>query len=297
MPRYAPVISQSDLQQLIVDKAIENDYVEDYGVIDYDDPDMSRIIHMLLEENLDQVVKDWYKIDFSTENLTVSQIKQTPDGIAYFEIIAGGDWETPLVCIIYFDGKKFRGYVPKDGNSYNHKEKSAFGNNDNDTEQAAKQFGFAFDDDYVEVDPNMDLIDIDINSRLEAKGQYAYVAKKVVSKAATVADRQAKIEKNQNLSGPITPDMVYAVISLAAGCSYVEFKLRSSGRMLRPDECHRVTGVPSRLKKTVVCDSVLWYAPQGCYPMQTLATLEAAGFTKAPDNDISLYINARTVYI
>lgn len=45
----------------------------------------------------------------------------------------GGDWEYPLVFVLYIGQKgELRGYIPEDGNVYNHKEKAAYGNNDDD---------------------------------------------------------------------------------------------------------------------------------------------------------------------
>ena len=138
-------------------------------------------------------------------------------------------------------------------------------------------------------------------ARIEAKGTYAYAAGPVVSKATDKAKRQKAIEATQDLTGPITADMVYAVISLAAGGAYVEFELRSSRRPLTVDEGERLVGVPAMLEKTVPRHSgdraILWYSPQGCYPAQTLALLETAGFVKAPDNDITPYLGARTIVI
>ena len=282
MPRYAPAMPQSDLRQILVDLAVANDYVEEYGDLDPAHPEMWNIVHMLLmEELVPQVEKDWSKIDFSTENLDV----------------VVGDWESPLVAIIYFDGKKLRGYVPKDGNTYNHRTKKAFGNDrKNDAADAKKQFGDRFVDngDHIDVEPDFDLIARDIAGRIEAKGTHVHQGSKIVSKAAVKAARQAEIEKGQDLSGDITKDMIHAEISLAAGASYVEFKLRSSGRRLKKDEADRVVGVPAQLEKTDMGDYILWYAPMGCYPMQTLAILEAAGFVKDPDNDLTPYENART---
>lgn len=304
MPRYAPVMPRADLRQMLIDKAIRNDYFEQYGEIDPTSPDLTRIVHMLLvEEILPDVEKDWSKIDFSTENMDVKAERITPDGVPYLWIRAGGDWETPLVCIIYFDGKKLRGYVPKDGNTYNHANKAAFGNNDSDNDACVKQFGDrgGTDEEYIDIGPDLALVEQDIGKRIEAKGTYAYLQGAVVSKAANEAARQARIEATQDLSGPITADMVYAVISLAAGGSYVEFELRSSRRALTVDEGNCLEGVPETLDKVVPSHSageaILWYGRQGCYPAQMLALLEGAGFVKAPDNDISPYLGARTVFL
>jgi len=45
---------------------------------------------------------------------------------------AGGDWEYPVFFVVYLDedGQTLRAYVPKEGNVWNHKTNSAFGNND-----------------------------------------------------------------------------------------------------------------------------------------------------------------------
>lgn len=304
MPRYAPRMPQADLRQMLIDNAIRNDFLEQYGEIDPARPDLTRIVHMLLmEELLGDVEKDWSKIDFSTENMDVIAERVTADGVPYLQIRAGGDWETPLVCIIYFDGKKLRGYVPKDGNTYNHRTKSAFGNNDSDAAECKTRFGVDCDPDEgcFNVEPALDRIEQDIGARIEAKGTHVYAQGQIVSKATDKAKRQASIEAKQDLSGPITADMVYAVISLAAGAAYVQFELRSSRRALTVDEGNRLVGVPTRLEKTIPSyskgEDILWYSPMGCYPVQTLAILEAAGFAKAPDNDISTYENARTVVI
>lgn len=303
MPRYAPKMPQDDLKRMLVDKAIRNNYIEEYGDLDPEDPDLSRIVHMLLSEDLlGDVVKDWSKIEFSTENLDVIGEKLTPEGVPYLHIQAGGDWETPLVCIIYFDGKKLRGYVPKDGNSYNHSAKAAFGNNDDDDDACVRQFGGRKGrrNGYEDARADLTCVAKDIAGRIEARGTYTYDAAAVVSKASGEAKRQARVEASQDLSGPITADMVYAVISPAAGSAYVEFKLRSSGRKLRVDEGRRLIGVPESFKMTIPQYSdkdILWYTPMGCYPAQALSILEAAGFTKAPDNDISMYAGARTIFI
>lgn len=303
MPRFAPKMSKEDLRQVLFDLAKKYDYEEEYDEIDSSNPDLDSIVYMLLgEEHMPAVDKDWAKVDFSWENLEVSGEKSTQDGIPYFELLVGGDWETPLFAIIYFDGKKFRGFIPKDGNSYNHKAKSAFGNNDDDVIQAQKQFGEGVSDGdgYVDVEPDMTKVTAEINARLEAKGTFTPGAKPVVSNAAQKRKKQAEIEKDLDLSGDITADMVYAVIHLAAGAAYVEFELRASRRQLTAAEGARLVGLPKVLEKrnpTSDPNKVIWYSPMGYYPIQTQKLLEAAGFEKAPDNDLSLYAGARTVYI
>jgi hypothetical protein len=290
-------MSQADLRQIVIDKAIANNYIEDYEDIDQANPKLWSIINMLLDEDLIvDVQNDWAKIDFSTENLDVTAEKTTPDGVPYFQIRTGGDWETPLIAIIYFDGKKLRGYVPKNGNTYNHKTKAAFGNNDSDNDACIAQFGNrgGTDEEYRDVEPDITLIEADIANRIQAKGTYSYSRKPVMSKAKIEAAAQAEIEKGQDLSGPLTANKVYAVIELAAGGSYFSFKLRSSKRKLKPEESDRVVGIPAIFEKKTVAGNVIWYSPRDMYPLETLKVLESAGFKKAPDNDLSIYEGART---
>jgi len=56
-------------------------------------------------------------------------IRTLPNGMIYAGIMAGGDWECPVFWIIYWDGKRLRGYVPTDGNPYNTDTMEAYGNN------------------------------------------------------------------------------------------------------------------------------------------------------------------------
>ena len=55
----------------------------------------------------------------------------TKSGVPYLCCSGGGDWEVPVVFMIYWDGKSFRGYILTKGNPWNTKIKAAF---NNDTE-------------------------------------------------------------------------------------------------------------------------------------------------------------------
>ena len=96
---------------------------------------------LLGEDGHSQINKDLAKVCFDTENLTCkgSQFKMNddkgeyigfhtlPNGLSYLGLAAGGDWELPLFFIIYWDGKKLRGYIPTYGNTFNSAVKTAFG--------------------------------------------------------------------------------------------------------------------------------------------------------------------------
>ena len=63
----------------------------------------------------------------------------------------GGDWELPLVFVLYLDKEgQVRGYIPSDGNAYNHEDKAAYGNNENDP--CYKDSQYVFDIEKMRVD-------------------------------------------------------------------------------------------------------------------------------------------------
>jgi hypothetical protein len=90
----------------------------------------------------DQISDDISKVEFDFENyeiendpgygaykgLTGWQVH--PNGLPFLGVQAGGDWEYPVFFIVYWDGKKLRGYIPKDGNIWNTDTKKAYGNDD-----------------------------------------------------------------------------------------------------------------------------------------------------------------------
>jgi hypothetical protein len=96
-----------------------------------------------------QIEKDLSKVEFDTENVECKSYYPKIDayekilgyhtldnGLSFLGITAGGDWESPVFFIIYFDGYKLRGYIPEKGNSWCKKTKSAYGNGDTDADDA-----------------------------------------------------------------------------------------------------------------------------------------------------------------
>lgn len=53
--------------------------------------------------------------------------KELPNGMHCMFLNAGGDWEYPVCIVLYWDGKKMRAYIPKAGNAWNRRTKTAFG--------------------------------------------------------------------------------------------------------------------------------------------------------------------------
>lgn len=92
--------------------------------------------------NMPKIQNDLKKIYFSCENVTdpdegenfdmpgfQSGYELLPNGVAVCWVGAGGDWEDPLALCVYIgEHNELRAYIPKDGNAYNFKTKSAFGN-------------------------------------------------------------------------------------------------------------------------------------------------------------------------
>jgi len=92
------------------------------------------------------VTKDLEKVHFDTENVTTlknewnSHSNQSMNKVLGFNTLdnnftflgvwAGGDWEIPVLFIIYWDSKKLRAYIPKDGNTWNTDSKEAYGNDE-----------------------------------------------------------------------------------------------------------------------------------------------------------------------
>lgn len=111
------------------------------------------------------VEMDLAKVKFDTENITSENYtfgptpllgyKKLSNGMSYYGVCAGGDWETPVFFLIYWDGKKLRGYVPEKGNLWNTDTKQAYGNDDEaDLKNARKRYP---DNDYL----NGDDVDLD----------------------------------------------------------------------------------------------------------------------------------------
>ena len=88
------------------------------------------------------VKQDLKAVIFNTENISagdvfsapVSGYEVTKQKVPYLAVTAGGDSETPLVFIIYWDGQRLRGYVPKNGNPWNTMTKRAYGNSEHEHE-------------------------------------------------------------------------------------------------------------------------------------------------------------------
>ena len=93
------------------------------------------------DPKFEQVRKD-IKYDVDFENVSLDHKGTTKSGIDYLALLINGDWEEPVALFVYWDGKKYRGYIPTRGNAINTINKSAFGNDeDADNEYCTKYLG------------------------------------------------------------------------------------------------------------------------------------------------------------
>lgn len=126
------------------------------------------------------------KVEFDFENFDAGggtendllDLRTLPNGLTFWGMWANGDWERSVFFIIYWDGKKLRGYVPTAGNPWNRTTKKAYGNDHRaDYKDARKHYpDLEWDEVTIEdfsswFDPEMDwkLITKDIQERILPK--------------------------------------------------------------------------------------------------------------------------------
>ena len=170
MPRYATKISKKELEDKII-QIIKNhedydDELSDEAILEYNEEyDCNPIDRCgYIIRNLSEAVdKDLSKVDFDLENFTCDSKEYKnryycgfitlDNGFSYLGCEVGGDWEHPIYFIVYWDGEKLRGYIPKLGNIWNQKIKSAFGNSNEDSVSFIsqyKKFPLGFDQSIID---------------------------------------------------------------------------------------------------------------------------------------------------
>jgi len=90
------------------------------------------------------IIKDLSKVQFDWENCgcdlerdTPCGFWVTPEGVPTLGCYAGGDWEDPVFFVLYPESEtSIRAYMPKAGNTYNLKNKTAWGSGDDGDEDA-----------------------------------------------------------------------------------------------------------------------------------------------------------------
>jgi hypothetical protein len=132
MSRHFEPITVDELKKKIEGRRVDNEWVE------------YRRLTPTVEKDLD-------KVSFDCENITDEDTQfgskailgyhTLPNGMPFFGVCAGGDWESAVFFCIYWDGKKLRGYIPEKGNLWNTDTNQAYGNDDDyDLKNARKRW-------------------------------------------------------------------------------------------------------------------------------------------------------------
>jgi hypothetical protein len=134
MSRVFAPISEDDLRAKVLEKFGDDGYIE----------------HHRLGE--DRIVSKDLKVEFDWENFECEKrsyhqpgghpcditlgIHTLENGLTFWGMYAGGDWEHPVTFILYWDGQNIRAYIPTEGNPWNTDTNKAYGNGMdwNDTE-------------------------------------------------------------------------------------------------------------------------------------------------------------------
>ena len=124
---------------IIKSKDFINKNNENFYYMKYDENDVNDVcealaftIMSLYSYNSNYYIcKDFKNIKFDNENTEVIKFHDENE-YPYIVASSGGDWEIPVIFIIYWDGKKIRVYIPKKGNTWRFDTKSALGNYDGD---------------------------------------------------------------------------------------------------------------------------------------------------------------------
>jgi len=86
----------------------------------------------LFAENyiIDNVTNGGLDSTSSTNWKTSDGIYVSPNGLPYFAVFSGNDWEEPHISIYYYDGSKIKGYLPRVGNIVNITSRAPFESSD-----------------------------------------------------------------------------------------------------------------------------------------------------------------------
>ncbi|MFH1132186.1 MAG: hypothetical protein V1754_12690, partial [Pseudomonadota bacterium] len=75
------------------------------------------------------------------------------NGLTLLGVVAAGDWEHEVYHFLYFDGQDIRGYVPREGNTWNKTTHKAYGNDEEaDLADIVEQYGPGADESDVKFD-------------------------------------------------------------------------------------------------------------------------------------------------
>jgi hypothetical protein len=145
------VVHRGTLEALVTDTAIarmmadDEDYETPQDVRDdYDPFTLDTAVHNGFPYSR-KVEDDLSRVQFDAENTEINFDApgfhgfNTIGDLTFLGVMAGGDWESPVVFILYRHGGELRAYVPDGGNHYDRKHKRAWGNGDSDADEDAME--------------------------------------------------------------------------------------------------------------------------------------------------------------
>lgn len=141
------VVDAAALETLVTDAAIarlieedgEYETPEDVRA-DYDPFKFETAVHNGFPYSR-RVEDDLSRVQFDAENTEIEfdapgfEGFNTIGDLTFLGVMAGGDWESPVVFILYPYGGELRGYVPDKGNHYDRKHLRAWGNGDSEKDE------------------------------------------------------------------------------------------------------------------------------------------------------------------
>lgn len=125
MRKFA-MISQEELRE-----KVEKKFTDEDGDFDI----RALVEHFKKELKVTFDLENWAIEPYDRENREPTEAKtlglvSLENGLTFWGMYGGGDWESPVVFIIYWDGSRLRAYTPKEGNGWNTDTYEAYGNDE-----------------------------------------------------------------------------------------------------------------------------------------------------------------------
>lgn len=134
-----------------------------------------------------------------------------PNGMPIAGCAAGGDWELPVFFIMYWDGKKIRGYVPENGNPWNTDTKQAYGNDEtSDLINVKKRW------------PH--LVSANYEGEVDVEGDAQEITEDIMNRITLKPDKPTKFDVTCYTDGSVTEYQITLALGALKGITNVVMK-------------------------------------------------------------------------